>query len=322
MSQNPVHIRFRVLKPRWPHDPAAMAKGGQKSTIGPGAVENQDQPDVQPNRDMFDGHPFDIDLLDALEAYLKAQEADMKTAWLHAALAALLELRPAMFAITDKGDPSLFAGDPFKIDKKDKFSLVPTPPLGGDPLKFLDRDEGWATTDFSRADFERIMLKWLPEAFPGIDLEQLLALAAAMMIKSGKPGSLLSDPDVLGWVNQWLMNRKFAGIGILLAEHAGEFHVSKIAPGSPAEKGKLQINDRLTTVDGEPARSLGLLQIARRLRGKVGESVELGYIRGETPGKVKLKREEIIPFELRNIQGLSLHLADDVGLGWVCVLGV
>ncbi|MCA9522728.1 MAG: PDZ domain-containing protein [Myxococcales bacterium] len=324
MSQIPVHLRFRVLKPRWAHDPANMVKGGQKGTIGPGQAEEDAEAtrDIQPNRDMFGGHPFDMDLLDALEAYLKGLEANMKECWLNAAISALYALEPSMFAITDKGDPSLYAGDPFKIDKKDKFSLIPTPPLGLDPLKFLARDEGWATTEFTRADFERIMLKWLPEAFPGIDLEALFAKAAQMMVQTGRHGSKLTDPDVLAALNDTLLNRKFAGVGILVSEHHGEFSVSKLAAGGPAEKAKLQINDRLLSVDGEPVQSLGLLQLARRLRGPVGESVEVEYLRGEKASKAKLKREEIAPFELKNIEGLSMHLADDAGLGWIYVIGV
>ena len=76
------------------------------------------------------------------------------------------------------------------------------------------------------------------------------------------------------------MPMEVSGIGAVLGMEGGALVISRIEPGSPAEREGLAPGDRITSIDGKPSNSLDASAAAGAIRGPAGTRVSIGISRG------------------------------------------
>ena len=67
----------------------------------------------------------------------------------------------------------------------------------------------------------------------------------------------------------------FSGVGIVLLHRDGQYYISEIYPGGPAEQAGVQVFDRVVAVDGQATSDLGDDQVSQMIRGSAGSRVTL-----------------------------------------------
>jgi carboxyl-terminal processing protease len=88
----------------------------------------------------------------------------------------------------------------------------------------------------------------------------------------------------------------FGGIGISIAEDEGTTVVTQVHKDTPAARGGLRVDDRITHVDGKPIEGLPLNSVVDRLRGPVESAVTLRVERAGLlkPFDITLRRTHIV----------------------------
>lgn len=88
---------------------------------------------------------------------------------------------------------------------------------------------------------------------------------------------------------------EFSGIGAEVREQDGQFIISGLTPGAPAERGGVKSGDIIVAVDGKESKDAKFQDLIGLMRGKSGTEVTLTLQRpGQTePIEITLKREAI-----------------------------
>ena len=91
------------------------------------------------------------------------------------------------------------------------------------------------------------------------------------------------------------MSGKFGGIGVLVEyNHDDEsIMVDTVYIGSPADKAGVKAGDYIYAIDGKTVEELGYLKAINYVRGKIGTTVELTFIRGGEFITLSMTREEV-----------------------------
>ena len=71
----------------------------------------------------------------------------------------------------------------------------------------------------------------------------------------------------------------FSGVGIVLLHRDGQYYISEIYPGGPAEQAGVRVFDRLMAVDGKATSSLADGDVSTMIRGAAGSRVTLSLLR-------------------------------------------
>ena len=71
----------------------------------------------------------------------------------------------------------------------------------------------------------------------------------------------------------------FTGVGIVLLHRDGQYYISEIYPGGPAERAGIRVFDRVVAVDGHATNSLADDEVSRMIRGTAGSQVTLTVLR-------------------------------------------
>ncbi|HKX18787.1 MAG TPA: S41 family peptidase [bacterium] len=67
----------------------------------------------------------------------------------------------------------------------------------------------------------------------------------------------------------------FSGVGIVLLHRDGQYYISEIYPGGPAEQAGIRVFDRVVAVDGQATSNLDDDQVSQQIRGAAGSRVTL-----------------------------------------------
>jgi carboxyl-terminal processing protease len=88
----------------------------------------------------------------------------------------------------------------------------------------------------------------------------------------------------------------FGGIGVSISENDGSTVITQVHKDTPAARGGLRVDDRITHVDGQPIEGLPLGTIVNRLRGPADTAVTLRVERGGAakPFDITLRRMHIV----------------------------
>lgn len=141
------------------------------------------------------------------------------------------------------------------------------------------------------ASYDRVMSDYLNGAEP----MQLLNGAAEGMVASLEDpySSYMAGEKGDQYVQSY--EGEFYGIGAEIRKEEGQFVISGLTKGAPAERGGLLPGDTITEVDGKPVKDLEQSELLGLVRGEEGTSVKLRLVRGSDskPIEVTLKREAI-----------------------------
>jgi carboxyl-terminal processing protease len=91
------------------------------------------------------------------------------------------------------------------------------------------------------------------------------------------------------------LSGNIAGIGVLLSTDNGQFVVTKVLSGTPAQAAGVEAGDQITAVDGAPVSGLSFDVFASKIRGKAGTQVTLTVVRAGVadPIDITITREVI-----------------------------
>lgn len=116
-------------------------------------------------------------------------------------------------------------------------------------------------------------------------------------------------------MEDWNVNLsgKFGGLGIVIHMPADRVAVSKVYANTPAEKGGIQVGDKILAINGQSTEALTLDEAMGRLRGDPGSPVKLALERAGKPLDLPLVRAEIkVPVvEWRMLDGKVGYLSLD-----------
>ena len=121
--------------------------------------------------------------------------------------------------------------------------------------------------------------------------EQMNAIYKALIDSLGDKYSVYMDKEEYANWNNYV-NGTFTGVGITFAEDdEGNFVITDILNGGPADSAGLKEDDILLTVDGKSYDDSE--EMASHLRGKEGPEVKVTYRRGSREREVSLVRAEV-----------------------------
>jgi carboxyl-terminal processing protease len=126
-----------------------------------------------------------------------------------------------------------------------------------------------------------------------VDNKKLIEAALAGMMTALDPHSNYLPPD--GYADlQERTSGEYSGVGLTITAEGGLVKIISPMDDSPAARAGVQAGDVISAIDGQNASGLTVSQVSEKLRGALGTSVDVTFLRdGEEPLEVTLVRETI-----------------------------
>lgn len=170
--------------------------------------------------------------------------------------------------------------------------------LGG----FLVRD--MAPRDGARL-FSQVVSRIAGAAVDSLSADEIYERAARGLVDQldDRYADLYSPEELAAFSRQTLGN-DYGGVGMQIENQQGLVRVTKVFPGTPAERGGVQTGDAIITVDGETTEGLRLDEVSDRLLGTPGSEVAVVFRRAGVPQPIEQRFERArvhipaVPFAL------------------------
>ena len=140
-----------------------------------------------------------------------------------------------------------------------------------------------------------------------VDNKKLIEAALAGMMTALDPHSNYLAPD--GYSDlQERTSGEYSGVGLTITAEGGLVKVISPMDNSPAGRAGVQAGDVISAIDGQNASGLTVSQVSAKLRGAMGTSVTVTFLRdGEDAREVVLTREVI------KVESVTGRLEGDFG---------
>jgi len=140
-----------------------------------------------------------------------------------------------------------------------------------------------------------------------VDNKKLIEAALAGMMTALDPHSNYLAPD--GYSDlQERTSGEYSGVGLTITAEGGLVKVISPMDNSPAGRAGVQAGDVISAIDGQNASGLTVSQVSAKLRGAMGTSVTVTFLRdGEEAREVVLTREVI------KVESVTGRLEGDFG---------
>lgn len=153
-------------------------------------------------------------------------------------------------------------------------------------------------TGSSESDFAKFSgaMDGLLQRYPSEKPETLERAATDGMARSmNECHTYYLDPDRAKGFNQ--PPAEYSGIGAQLSANDpnGTPEITDVFPNSPAEKAGVKAGDKIKTVNGADMKGLTAEEVANKIKGPDGTTVELVLVRGGTDMPFSIVRGKIIP---------------------------
>jgi carboxyl-terminal processing protease len=126
-----------------------------------------------------------------------------------------------------------------------------------------------------------------------VDDKKLIEAALQGMMTALDPHSNYLPPDGYGELQE-RTSGAYSGVGLTIQSEAGMVKVISPMDGGPAARAGVNAGDVISSIDGQNASGLTVSQVSEKLRGAIGTSVKVTFLRdGEEPKEVVLTREVI-----------------------------
>jgi len=126
-----------------------------------------------------------------------------------------------------------------------------------------------------------------------VDNKKLIEAALSGMMTALDPHSNYLAPDSYGDLRE-RTEGQYSGVGLTITSEGGLVKVISPMDDSPAARAGVQAGDVISSIEGQNAAGLSVSQVSEKLRGEVGTSVKVTFLRdGEEPLEVVLTREVI-----------------------------
>jgi carboxyl-terminal processing protease len=126
-----------------------------------------------------------------------------------------------------------------------------------------------------------------------VDDKKLIEAALQGMMGALDPHSNYLPPAGYGELQE-RTSGAYSGVGLTIQAEAGMVKVISPMDGGPAARAGVNAGDVISSIEGQSAAGLTVSQVSEKLRGAVGTSVKVTFLRdGEEPREVVLTREVI-----------------------------
>ena len=140
-----------------------------------------------------------------------------------------------------------------------------------------------------------------------VDNKKLIEAALAGMMTALDPHSNYLPPSNYDELRE-RTEGQYSGVGLTISADGGMVKVISPMDDSPAAKAGVQAGDVISSIDGQNAAGLTVSQVSEKLRGEVGTSIKVTFLRdGEDPLEVVLTREVI------KVQSVTGRVEGDFG---------
>ena len=126
-----------------------------------------------------------------------------------------------------------------------------------------------------------------------VDDKKLIEAALQGMMGALDPHSNYLPPEGYGELRERTEGH-YSGVGLTISSDGGLVKIISPMDGGPAARAGVQAGDVISSIDGQNASGLTVSQVSEKLRGAVGTSIKVTFLRdGEEPREVTLTREVI-----------------------------
>ncbi len=126
-----------------------------------------------------------------------------------------------------------------------------------------------------------------------VDDKKLIEAALQGMMGALDPHSNYLPPTDYGELRE-RTEGQYSGVGLTITSEGGLVTIISPMAGGPAAGAGVQAGDVISAIDGQSASGLTVSQVSEKLRGAIGTSVTVTFLRdGEEPREVVLTREVI-----------------------------
>lgn len=126
-----------------------------------------------------------------------------------------------------------------------------------------------------------------------VDDKKLIEAALQGMMGALDPHSNYLPPDNYGDLRERTEGH-YSGVGLTISSEGGLVKIISPMDGGPAARAGVNAGDVISAIDGQSASGLTVSQVSDKLRGAVGTSIKVTFLRdGEEPREVTLTREVI-----------------------------
>ncbi|GAW41643.1 putative CtpA-like serine protease [Brevundimonas sp. SH203] len=140
-----------------------------------------------------------------------------------------------------------------------------------------------------------------------VDNKKLIEAALAGMMTALDPHSNYLPPTNYNELRE-RTEGQYSGVGLTISADGGMVKVISPMDDSPAAKAGVQAGDVISSIEGQNAAGLTVSQVSEKLRGAVGTSVKVTFLRdGSDPLEVTLTREVI------KVQSVTGRVEGDFG---------
>jgi carboxyl-terminal processing protease len=122
------------------------------------------------------------------------------------------------------------------------------------------------------------------DAIAGVAQDELYTRAARGLIdRLQDEYADLYSPEQLAAFSREQLGSSYGGLGMQIEDQQGVVTVTRVFPGTPAERGGVLAGDRVTVVGGESVRGARLDEVSNRLIGAPGTKVDVTFSRAGVP---------------------------------------
>jgi carboxyl-terminal processing protease len=115
-------------------------------------------------------------------------------------------------------------------------------------------------------------------AIEGLSQDEIYERAARGLVdRLGDDYADLYSPQELATFTREQLGSNYGGLGMQIEDQAGTVTVTKVFPGTPAERGGVRAGDRILMVNGQSMRGLKLEEVSGKLVGQPGTNVEVAF---------------------------------------------
>ena len=126
-----------------------------------------------------------------------------------------------------------------------------------------------------------------------VDDKKLIEAALQGMMGALDPHSSYLPKEAFGELQE-RTSGQYSGVGLTIQAEGGLVKVISPMDDSPAARAGVNAGDVISAIEGQSAAGLNVSQVSEKLRGAVGTSVQVTFLRdGEEPREVTLTREVI-----------------------------
>lgn len=140
-----------------------------------------------------------------------------------------------------------------------------------------------------------------------VDNQKLIEASLQGMMTALDPHSSYMPPSAFGELRE-RTEGQYSGVGLTITSEAGLVKVISPMDDGPAARAGVQAGDVISAINGQSAAGLSVSDVSDKLRGAIGTSVTVTFLRdGEDPREVVLTREVI------KVESVSGRVEGDFG---------